>query len=107
MLCDPTTRSSLFAQPTYFYPGPRTIFNLKSINHEMITRAKAILGLARAAPVASKPKVVHLADTADTTNTTETTTPTPKLPIEEIFRFPVVVSCYRIISDKIVEVKAF
>ncbi|OGE55621.1 hypothetical protein PENARI_c004G11363 [Penicillium arizonense] len=56
----------------------------------MITRAKAILGLAPAAPVASKPKVVHLADTADTTNTTETTTPTPKLPIEEIFRFPVV-----------------
>mgnify|MGYP001658754571 CR=1 FL=1 len=62
----------------------------------MLTRAKAILGLAPAAPVASKPKVVHLADTADTTNTTETT-PTPKLPIEEIFRFPVVVSSYRII----------
>ncbi|KAJ5989893.1 hypothetical protein N7522_010100 [Penicillium canescens] len=52
----------------------------------MLTRAKAILGLAPAAPVASKPKVVNLADTADTTETT----PTPKLPIEEIFRFPVV-----------------
>jgi hypothetical protein len=55
----------------------------------MLTRAKAILGLVPAAPVASKPKVVNLADTTETT-------PTPKLPIEEIFRFPVVVSSYRV-----------
>jgi hypothetical protein len=42
--------------------------------------------------MASMPEVINLADTTVITETTAT----PKLPIEEIFRFPVVVSSYRI-----------
>jgi hypothetical protein len=82
LLCLPNLHIFILVPKSFSTPNPST--------SKMLTRAKVILGLAPAAPVASKPEVVNLADTTVTTETT----PTPKLPIEEIFGFPVVVSSY-------------